>query len=395
MKLIDIPSKFQLPFASNAGAGYKRVIPVSPSGTPGEASLETGFPPENFTPVSAGGVPPFGQDFNGVLNQATAWNRWAGTGAIPPYDPTWQPLIGGYPKWSMVSSLVEFGLIWISMVDDNLTNPDTGGAGWYAFARIVTANFDLYVNGSTGNDNNNGLSPATAVATIQAAVNRAFQYPPSQYQITIHVADGTYARWNTPSWSGSRIIIDGNAGSPSSVVINNPSGINVHCCLVQGLNEVQVKNVKVQNGGTQGSGGLVAVNGGILKTQNTISGSIADGTVFQGFGGGQVLIEGSHQFSGNCFAALGANFGGIIQIANSGSVAFTITTPISVASAFAQVTQQGGIYFNAPSATFSGAAVTGVRYTAGLNGVISTNGGGANFFPGSVAGSTSTGGQYQ
>src|SRR6185312_8993880 len=127
-------------------------------------------------------------DFNGVNNQMSAWSRWAATGAFPPYDPTWQAAVGGYPMWSCVGSLVEFGLIWISTVDNNLTNPDTGGAGWFAWSRIVTANKDIYVNGATGNDNNNGLSPATAMATLQAAVNRAFQYPPSQYIITIHVA---------------------------------------------------------------------------------------------------------------------------------------------------------------------------------------------------------------
>jgi hypothetical protein len=37
---------------------------------------------------------------------------------------------------------------------------------------------------------------------------------------------------------------------------------------------------------------------------------------------------------------------------------------------------------------------TGPRYDAHLNGVIFTGNKGANYFPGSVAGSTSTGGQY-
>jgi hypothetical protein len=43
--------------------------------------------------------------------------------------------------------------------------------------------------------------------------------------------------------------------------------------------------------------------------------------------------------------------------------------------------------------TYSGAA-TGSRYGAALNGVIQTNGGGATYFPGNSAGSTSVGGQY-
>jgi hypothetical protein len=43
--------------------------------------------------------------------------------------------------------------------------------------------------------------------------------------------------------------------------------------------------------------------------------------------------------------------------------------------------------------TFTGAA-TGKRYDVTENGVISTAGGGANYFPGNAAGTTATGGQY-
>jgi hypothetical protein len=43
--------------------------------------------------------------------------------------------------------------------------------------------------------------------------------------------------------------------------------------------------------------------------------------------------------------------------------------------------------------TFSGNA-TGARYSALLNGVLYTGGGGANYFPGNAAGSTGSGGQY-
>ncbi|MCP1779034.1 hypothetical protein [Bradyrhizobium japonicum] len=42
----------------------------------------------------------------------------------------------------------------------------------------------------------------------------------------------------------------------------------------------------------------------------------------------------------------------------------------------------------------AGATVTGPRYAATSNGVIATGGGGANYFPGSIAGSISAGGIY-
>jgi len=79
---------------------------------------------------------------------------------------------------------------------------------------------------------------------------------------------------------------------------------------------------------------------------------------------------------------------GFIQLDNA-VVTLTGTPPFS--TAFANATAGGQI--EASSVTFTGAA-TGVRYTATLNGVIITSGGGANYFPGSSAGSTATGGQY-
>lgn len=71
-----------------------------------------------------------------------------------------------------------------------------------------------------------------------------------------------------------------------------------------------------------------------------------------------------------------------ITVTLTGTPAFTI---------FAYVA--GPSQLNVPSNVYSGAA-TGQRYFAELNGAINTAGGGVNYFPGSVAGATATGGQY-
>jgi hypothetical protein len=42
----------------------------------------------------------------------------------------------------------------------------------------------------------------------------------------------------------------------------------------------------------------------------------------------------------------------------------------------------------------NGGTVTGTRYRAENNGAIFTNGGGASYLPGSIAGTTSAGGVY-
>ena len=84
MQSSQIPSKFPIPFANGAGSGYIRQIPVTSqiSITPGAASLTDGFPPLTFIPEGSGGIPPFGQDMNGILKEITAWIQW-GMPALP------------------------------------------------------------------------------------------------------------------------------------------------------------------------------------------------------------------------------------------------------------------------------------------------------------------------
>ena len=131
MQSTNIPSKIPLPFAYAAGSGYIESIPTaSQIGiTNGRASLHDGFPPLTFTPISAGGVPPFGADFNGILNEITAIQQWQEAGGFFPYDSVFSTAVGGYPKGAMLQSST-FNGFWVSTAENNTTNPDAGGAGW-------------------------------------------------------------------------------------------------------------------------------------------------------------------------------------------------------------------------------------------------------------------------
>lgn len=137
MQRSNVPVKFPIPFANSATTGtYKRQVPTaSQIGiTAGAASLTDGFPPVNFQPLSSGGVPPFGQDENGILFQTTSWIQWLSAGVPTTYDSTFQSAIGGYPQGSIVVSATVALRFWISLVDNNTTNPDTGGANWRVVA---------------------------------------------------------------------------------------------------------------------------------------------------------------------------------------------------------------------------------------------------------------------
>lgn len=124
----DSPPKIAIPFANS---GSRNVIPVpSQIGlVDGAASYSDGFPPLTFTDPLAGGIPPSGQDFNGILYAVTNSLRWHQAGGQPVFDSAFAAAVGGYPKWSLLQSADGQGM-WLSTADNNSSNPDTGGANW-------------------------------------------------------------------------------------------------------------------------------------------------------------------------------------------------------------------------------------------------------------------------
>lgn len=129
MQSSDIPGKSGRLFAQSAGGAYVRNVPQT-TADPGAASFDLGFPPQTFTDEGAGGTPPDGRDFNGILQFLSAWARWQQVGGPVTYDASFQTAIGGYPRGAVVMSATVFGRFWLCTVENNASNPDTGGAGW-------------------------------------------------------------------------------------------------------------------------------------------------------------------------------------------------------------------------------------------------------------------------
>lgn len=137
MKIADIPTKIPVTWASGVSSTYVSTIPQAASPTPGRASFTTGFPSLNFEQIAAGGIPPFGKDMNGALQAVTQWLRWSQAGGVPvKYDSSFSSSVGGYPKGAFIQSATT-GKFWISSVDDNTTNPDSGGANWISFPDLL------------------------------------------------------------------------------------------------------------------------------------------------------------------------------------------------------------------------------------------------------------------
>lgn len=136
------PSKILTPWATS---GLKNAIPANANPATGKAGYDQGFPAINMTAKGAGGVPPFGQDFNGIFFDITKILQYMQAGGHPTYSSALSTAIGGYPLGATLAKTSGIGF-WRNMVANNASNPDGGGSGWisdvvgnYAGAAVITA----------------------------------------------------------------------------------------------------------------------------------------------------------------------------------------------------------------------------------------------------------------
>ncbi len=252
----------------------------------------------------------------------------------------------------------------------------------------LSADLDVYIS-TTGNDSNAGTIGAPFL-TLQAAWNHVqSNINVNGYSVTFHVADGTYTAGVTcvGSFMGafSGIYFVGNTSTPANCIINVTNG----ACFVavQGA-PIHVNGFKLVATGTSGNEGLAlsATSGGVIVFDEINFGA-ARGHITAGTAGFIQCNNGSYTISGNADSHMLAEYNGNIQI-DASTVTLTGTpafTTFADALATATITTLGTTYIG---------SATGVRYSAYLNSIIATNGGGASFYPGNSSGSTLNGGQY-
>lgn len=131
-----------IPFGREATPDMINDIPDYPNPTdPNAASWEQGFPYVTTIPLAAGGLPPQGQDFNGVLRDITQHIVHQNKGGMYKFNDIIVSA-GGYPKGSILLS--DDGLtLYVSVIDENKVNFNTGeySGSWIAIAGVDA--FDL------------------------------------------------------------------------------------------------------------------------------------------------------------------------------------------------------------------------------------------------------------
>jgi hypothetical protein len=264
--------------------------------------------------------------------------------------------------------------------------------------RVTGQYLDLYV-APTGNDDNPGTNASAPFLTINGALSAcAANYDLTGSTVRLHLANGTYGGLLLDGTQVTApVSLIGNVGSPGSVVISQTNGIAV---LAANKANLTISGLTVTATGssadyqTYGVGLYANGGGSIIIGASVVFGACGTFHMYSavasyisvlsaGAGlGGAYTINGSAQCHWNAVNAA--------TISAADSTITLIGTP-NFSIAFALVGEGGSL--NVWNINFIGSA-TGPRYSAGANAQILVQGAGANYLPGSTAGSASNGGVY-
>jgi hypothetical protein len=273
----------------------------------------------------------------------------------------------------------------------------------------LTAPRTYYVNGTTGNDSYDGTQATVGTgihgpfATLQKAANQIPLFNINGWSITINVANGTYAPFSMPPINGSgQIYWVGNTATPSSVLISGVNATAVWAIDIGGV--LNMEGFKLQSTGSSSTDACVGF--AAVGPETIVFGNMEFGTCV----GAHVSVQRGALLSnkvpgcawiisggcaGNAFlpgSFINGYVNGNLICHVSGGPTITITAAISFGS-FISAFQNSYIALVYTSMT-GGGGVSGKRFDANYNSTIQTSGGGANYYPGTIAGTALNGSYY-
>jgi hypothetical protein len=267
-----------------------------------------------------------------------------------------------------------------ALVVDQVTGRVSFPAGIVGLRPQLTGHRTYYV-ATTGSDGNSGLTAGAPFATIQKAIDEAHNLDYAYYDVTIELANGTYAGASVlrPLIGGGTLFIKGNETTPASVVLS--SGLTFR-------NGAQARVVGVRIAiATDLIHGLSVGIGVHLRLGRMEFGAVgANADHIFCDDPCHIVLEDNYTINGGARRHMNIGMGYL----TGASRTFTLTgTPAF--TQFIAASSCGTVALSNP--TIVGAA-TGSRYIAETNGVVNTFGKAATFLPGSTAGTNPTGGIY-
>jgi hypothetical protein len=268
------------------------------------------------------------------------------------------------------------------------------GLAWTSIQRhVVNTTETFYVNATTGSNSNDGRTASSAFATIQYALDIITWFDTgdrfSRISL-IQVANGTYNEaltYREPLGNGV-VRIYGDSLNPQNVIINGGAGIAV---TNDGGRRLQIGGLTLQ-----GNQGLVSSNNGRVALSGGGPMRFGACTVNQILvtTGGIVDCFVGLTFAGNAQSAIFAESGGLFNTSIS-AMSVTFDGAPTYTAGIMRARSGGSVILanQTSAATFTGAPV-GTRYVVSEAGLIVTRTGNLTLIPGTVAGTTASGGEY-
>lgn len=374
---------FRLPFGV---AGTLAAIPDATQ-PDGSVSYNEGFGPDYAldpaTNPAALNIPR--DKSNQLYNDITTALQYLQAGNVPQWISSADNGGVAYSYGFLAKVLYTDGFVYTSVVAANTATPGAS-VNWVRDRLRLTANTTFYVR-TDGNDANTGLvnSAGGAFLTINGAISALFKnWDANGFSVTIAPQAG--------SFTAGGDIVGRMPGQVTPILINGLGATTIITNASNGFSStfggsVRLQNMKIgsaSNAFYVSSGSEIRIGTGIEVTGIGPSAN----AIFGGSTGGQHIVEQNMTISGGggCFInlATGANWSAnTITFTFTGSPTFSVVVAQAIVNA--SITTFG--------CTFSG-TVNGQRYLVANNAVITTNSGGANYFPGTSAGAALTGGQY-
>lgn len=252
---------------------------------------------------------------------------------------------------------------------------------------VAAANRTYYVR-ADGSDSNNGLADSSggAFLTVPKAIDVVAGIYWNGFTPTIQIRSGTYTGAVTlkEAFGAAQTIIVGDTVTPGNVIVSTTSA---NCFSATSIKtKFSLRGMKLT---CATSGVCIQANGqGTYIGFQSIEFGSAITAHMQARFGGYITAEGNYSISGGCARHMFANVLSLVEVT---SRTITLSGTPAFSDAFASGEELGEV--RVPGCTFSGSA-TGKRYNSIQNAIVSSNGGGASYFPGDVAGTTATGGIY-
>lgn len=205
------PDFLTTPFADS---GLKNTIPENATGT-NLASYDTGFPPITMIPLTSGGIPPEGKDFNGVLYSISSHTVWQNAGGQYVFDAALAAAIGGYSA-GMVLQNNAGTASYVSATNGNVTDfnsdPSSIGVDWLPYAGRAYSSIGVVTSG--GNTTLTTVQASASFITVTGvlAANATITVPAALGEWTfINNTTGDYSVTVIASGGGGVEVIQGGA----------------------------------------------------------------------------------------------------------------------------------------------------------------------------------------